>query len=120
RRVLFRSIAGQLVKLNYLKDITLPGGTDGWDPVNKTFESVPGAIYHAYIRQIGAGAVAAGGFMTLMKTITTIISSFRDSCSSFKTEGGTQNRSRTENDLSIKTVIFGSLGLVILIALLPI
>src|SRR5678816_2795034 len=73
------TIAQQLVKLNYLKDITMPGGTDGWDPVTKTFASVPGAIYHAYIRQIGAGAVAAGGFITLVKTIPTIVSSFKGS-----------------------------------------
>jgi OPT family oligopeptide transporter len=113
------AIAVQLVKLNYLKDINTAGGTDGWDPVTHTFASVPGAIYHAYIRQIGAGAVAAGGFITLMKTIPTIVSSFRDSFSSFPTKDGQEGKLRTENDLSIKTVIFGSLALVVLIALLP-
>lgn len=113
------AVAAQLVKLNYLKDINVAGGTDGWDPATHTFASVPTAIYHAYIRQIGAGAVAAGGFMTLMKTIPTIIASFRDSFGSFQNEGGQTTKSRTENDLSIKTVLFGSLALIVLIALMP-
>ena len=42
------------------------------------------AIYRAYVRQIGAGAVAAGGFITLIKTIPTIISSFKGSIGSLK------------------------------------
>lgn len=37
------------------------------------------AIYRAYVRQIGAGAVAAGGFITLIKTIPTIIGAFKSS-----------------------------------------
>ncbi|HAP00897.1 MAG TPA: oligopeptide transporter, OPT family [Bacteroidetes bacterium] len=114
------TIAAQLVKLNYLKDIAVAGGTDGWNPVTHTFDSVPTAIYHAYIRQIGAGAVAAGGFMTLIKTIPTIASSFKDSFSSMKDKTSEANKVRTENDLPIKTVVFGSLALIVLIAVLPI
>ena len=114
------TIAAQLVKLNYLKDIAVAGGTDGWNPVTHTFDSVPTAIYHAYIRQIGAGAVAAGGFMTLIKTIPTIASSFKDSFSSMKDKTSEANKVRTENDLPIKTVVFGSLALIVLMAVLPI
>ncbi len=114
------TIAAQLVKLNYLKDIAVAGGSDGWNPVTHTFDSVPTAIYHAYIRQIGAGAVAAGGFMTLIKTIPTIASSFKDSFSSMKDKTSEANKVRTENDLPIKTVVFGSLALIVLMAVLPI
>ena len=114
------TIAIQLVKLNYLKDIAVAGGADGWNPLTHTFDSVPTAIYHAYIRQIGAGAVAAGGFMTLIKTIPTIVSSFKDSFTSIKDKTAGANKSRTENDLPIKTVIFGSLALIGLMAVLPI
>jgi len=113
------TIAQQLVKLNYLKDINVAGGTDGWDPVTHTFASFPTAIYHAYIRQIGAGAVAAGGFMTLMKTIPTIVSSFRDSLGSFKNKEDHATKLRTENDLSIRTVLLGCLALIVLISLMP-
>ena len=111
-------IATQLVKLGYLANIDTAGGLGNWDPAAKAFENPARAIYFAYIRQIGAGAVAAGGFITLMKTVPTIISSFRESIGSLKeTSGG--GVMRTERDLSFKVVIIGSLVLVALISLLP-
>ncbi len=112
------TIALQLVKLGYLSDVATAGGPGSWDPATHTFGSYADAIYRAYIRQIGAGAVAAGGFITLMKTIPTIISSFKESVGSLK-EKGAVTASRTEKDLSFKVVIIGSLILVALIALLP-
>lgn len=111
-------IAMQLVKLGYLADINSSGGPGVWDPAAHTFGSYADAIYRAYIRQIGAGAVAAGGFITLAKTIPTIISSFRESIGSLKEKGET-GILRTDRDLSFKVVIIGSLILVALIALLP-
>ncbi len=114
------TIALQLVKLGYLKDIAVAGGPGGWDPATQTFADTAGAIYRAYIRQIGAGAVAAGGFITLFKTIPTIISAFKGSVSSV---GGDKENApavkRTERDLNIKVVLFGSIGLVLLMAFLP-
>jgi OPT family oligopeptide transporter len=115
-------IASQLVKLGYIADITKPGGPGGWDPAAHNFADWSKAIYWAYIRQIGAGAVAAGGFITLIKTIPTIISSFKGSISSLKKNSGisaTDNVPRTERDLSIKVVGFGSLLLILIIAFLP-
>src|SRR5688500_18631773 len=58
-------IAAQLAKLGYLKDVSTAGGPGGWNPATQGFEDWSVAIYRAYIRQIGAGAVAAGGFITL-------------------------------------------------------
>ncbi len=78
------TIALQLVKLGYLKDVLTPGGPGGWDPVTNTFDNTATAVYRAYVRQIGAGAVAAGGFITLIKTLPTIVSSFRESVNSMK------------------------------------
>lgn len=111
--------AEQLVKLGYLGGMDVAGGPGGWDPAKGAFGDYAAALYRAYIRQIGAGAVAAGGFITLIKTIPTIISSFRDSIGSLKdnTEGGTVER--TDRDLSFKVVIYGSLGLIAIMALLP-
>ncbi|MBI1767392.1 MAG: OPT/YSL family transporter [Bacteroidetes bacterium] len=114
----FETVAHQLVTLGYLKDLTVSGGKGNWDPVTKTFANPASALYFAYIRQIGAGAVAAGGFITLMKTIPTIVSSFRESMGSLK-EKGEAGILRTERDLSFKVVIIGSLLLVVLIAILP-
>jgi OPT family oligopeptide transporter len=114
----FENVANQLVTLGYLHDVATAGGKGGWDPVTKTFANPATALYFAYIRQIGAGAVAAGGFITLLKTIPTIVSSFRESMGSLK-EKGEAGVSRTERDLSFKVVIIGSLILVVLIAILP-
>lgn len=113
------TIAEQLVKLGYLKDLMTAGGPGGWNPQTHEFANISTAIYRAYIRQIGAGAVAAGGFITLLKTIPTIISSFKGSMESLKNRQAGVAVARTENDLSFLTVIGGSIALVVLIALLP-
>jgi OPT family oligopeptide transporter len=111
-------IALQLVKLGYLTDINSGGGPGNWDPTTHTFGNYSAAIYRAYIRQIGAGAVAAGGFITLIKTIPTIISSFRESISSLK-EKSEAGVSRTERDLSFKVVIIGSVILIAVLTFMP-
>jgi OPT family oligopeptide transporter len=111
--------AHQLVKLGLLADMSKAGGSVGWDPVSKTFADYPLAIYQAYVKQIGAGAVAAGGFITLLKTIPTIISSFKDSLGSIKDGKPMSDTKRTDRDLSLKIVGIGSLALVILVAVLP-
>ncbi|MBD0332148.1 MAG: OPT/YSL family transporter, partial [Chitinophagaceae bacterium] len=111
-------IATQQVKLGFLKDVTTAGGYGAWNPATHTFADPATAIYRAYIRQIGAGAVAMGGFITLIKTIPTIISSFKESVGAVK-EVRTEGRLRTERDLSMKVVLIGSLALIGLIALLP-
>ena len=77
-------IAAQLVKLGYLASVATPGGPGGWDPATHAFASAATAVYRAYVRQIGAGAVAAGGFITLLKTLPTIVSSFRESLASLR------------------------------------
>lgn len=115
-------IASQLAKLGYLKDVNTAGGPGGWNPATQGFDDWSQAIYRAYIRQIGAGAVAAGGFITLIKTIPTIISSFKGSIGSLKNDGtgaALTKVPRTEQDLSIKVVGIGSLVLLLVIALLP-
>src|ERR1035437_457147 len=112
-------IATQLVKLGYLKDINTAGGPGGWNPVTHLFGDTSSALYRAYIRQVGAGAVAAGGFITLMKTIPTIISSFKESIGSIKDRKEGKSTLRTEKDLSLKIVLFGSLALILLMAFIP-
>jgi OPT family oligopeptide transporter len=113
------TIALQLVKLGSLPDVKSPGGYGNWDPATHTFGNYADALYRAYIRQIGAGAVAAGGFITLIKTIPTIVSSFRESIGSLKDKVAAGGVIRTERDLSFNVVIIGSIALVILTAILP-
>ncbi len=113
-------IASQLVKLGYLGGLDKDGGPGGWIAATHSFNDYSVAIYRAYIRQIGAGAVAAGGFITLFKTIPTIISSFRGSIGSLKKDGTeTTTVLRTERDLSVKIVGIGSVVLILLMTVLP-
>ena len=112
-------IAAQQVKLGLIHDIAQANrGAGGWNPVTHSFTDKAEAIYRAYIRQIGAGAVAAGGFITLIKTIPTIISSFKQSIGSVGEKKGEEVK-RTDRDLDIKIVLFGSLALIALMAALP-
>lgn len=111
--------AKQLVKLGLLTDLTTAGGAGGWDPTSLTFSDYPRAIYQAFVKQIGAGAVAAGGFITLLKTIPTIVATFKESMGSLNKSGEKTLIKRTDRDLSLKVVAIGSLILVILMAILP-
>lgn len=112
------SVAIQQIKLGYLANLETPGGPGNWNPATKTFADPAEALYRAYIRVIGAGAVAMGGLITLIKTIPTIVASFKESIGAVKEVGG-DSRKRTERDLSMKVVLFGSIALIILISLLP-
>jgi OPT family oligopeptide transporter len=112
------TIALQLNKLGYMGDLA-QAGAFGWDPATQTFADVPTAIYRAYVRQIGAGAVAAGGFITLLKTLPTIVSSFKGSLASIRGGKGAQSTARTSRDLPFGVVIGGSLALVGIMTFLP-
>ncbi|PZP51170.1 MAG: oligopeptide transporter, OPT family [Pseudopedobacter saltans] len=113
-------IALQLVKQGYLSNVATAGGPGSWNPVTHQFADITDAIYRAYIRNVGAGAVAAGGFITLLKTIPTIITSFKESIGSVKNkDGAAQSTLRTDRDISLKVVGFGSLALILLIAFIP-
>ncbi|MCO4291395.1 oligopeptide transporter, OPT family [Solitalea sp. MAHUQ-68] len=113
------TVATQLIKLGYMKDLVTAGGDLGWNPITKTFEDTASAIYYAYVRQIGAGAVAIGGLMTLLKSIPTIVRSFKESLGSLNDRQTDANVSRTERDLSFRVVIIGSVILVLLILFMP-
>lgn len=76
------------------------------------------AIWGSYIRYIGAGAVAAGGIISLIKSLPLILTTFKDSLKGLK--GGTKAGSRrTEQDLDMRIVLGGSLVLILVIWLLP-
>ncbi len=115
------TIAAQLVKLGYLSSLAAEGGKGNWNPATHQFADYATAIYYAYIRQIGAGAVAAGGIITLIKTIPTIVKSVGSSIKSIKNNSGAEGDTslRTERDLSMKWVGIGSLALILLISILP-
>jgi putative OPT family oligopeptide transporter len=111
-------VPGDAVYAQLVKVGNNPAGF-GWDPATHTFANTANAIYRAYVRQIGAGAVAAGGFITLIKTLPTIYTSLRDSIRSLSDKTVAASIKRTDRDLSFVTVIAGSLGLVLVLAALP-
>src|SRR5262245_19353806 len=79
----------------------------------------PSEIRLGYVRYIGAGAVAAGGLITLLRTLPTIIGAFRDSFKSLRDMKAGIAPARTEREIPITYVIIGSLALVFIVALLP-
>jgi putative OPT family oligopeptide transporter len=92
----------------------------GWDPAARTFADLPNAVYRAYVRQMGAGAVAAAGVITLVHTFPTIWSSLRASLRSLGAgAAAAAGVRRTDRDLSFATVIGGSVALVVVLVLLP-
>ncbi|MCS6914931.1 MAG: oligopeptide transporter, OPT family [Myxococcales bacterium] len=97
-----------------LEDLHRLGFSDAWIQSHGVAEQ----IYRAYIRYIGAGAVACAGVMTLLKTMPTIVASFRDSMRDLR-HGGGNSQVRTERDIPIPIVVLGALLLVGLIAVLP-
>ena len=97
-----------------LADLHALGYNDAWIATHSVAEQ----IYRAYVRYIGAGAVACAGLMTLLKTLPTIVSSFRDSIRDLR-GGGNSNPIRTERDLPLVVVVIGTIVLGLLIALLP-
>lgn len=76
------------------------------------------AIWSNYVRYIGAGALAAGGIISLVKTLPLIIRTFRDSIKSMK-GGQALDTSRTARDLSMKLVLFAIAVLTLLVWLVP-
>src|SRR5690242_5062692 len=76
-------------------------------------------IWSGYIRYTGAGAVLAAGIITLIRTIPTIVSSFRDSVKDFSAGRAGAMRLRTERDIPMTVVLVGSLLLAFFLALAP-
>jgi putative OPT family oligopeptide transporter len=76
-------------------------------------------IYRAYVRYIGAGAVACAGVMTLIKTLPTIVGAFKESVKSLGEGAGAAKKIRTDDDLGMGVVVVGSIVLALLIAVLP-
>lgn len=77
------------------------------------------AIWENYIRYIGAGAVAAGGIISLIKTMPLIGKTFMKSMKSFSWRTD-KNCLRTERDLPMAVILFIILILFLIIWLVPV
>ncbi|MGD0730131.1 MAG: oligopeptide transporter, OPT family [Terracidiphilus sp.] len=73
----------------------------------------PSQLWSTYIRPMGAGAVAASGLITLLRTLPTIVSALTAGFKNLRPgTAGAAKPLRTEDDLSMRTVVLGSLALV--------
>ena len=75
-------------------------------------------IWSFYIRYIGAGALAAGGIISLVKSLRLIIRTFRDAVKGMA-GGGAVRTERTAQDISIRIVLPAILILTLLVWLVP-
>ncbi len=81
-------------------------------------ESGASGIWDSYIRYIGAGALAAGGIISLVKSLPTIVKTFGGAMKSLKGSSAA-SQERTAQDLNMKFVIIAILVLTIVVWLLP-
>ena len=81
-------------------------------------DMTPGEIWHRYVRYIGAGAVATGGIITLIKSIPTMVESFRLSVQHIST-GVTTAVERIDLDLSFRTIVLWMIGILAVLTLVP-
>jgi putative OPT family oligopeptide transporter len=75
----------------------------------------PDDIWRSYIRPMGAGAVAAAGLITLLRTLPTIISALRAGLKDVggQTAGGSaESANRTDRDVPLRWVVVGSIVIV--------
>ena len=93
------------------------GLTTALAPATKLISEMdPGEIRGKYILYIGAGAVAAGGIISLARSLPTILQGIRSGLSDFrKAASAHASILRTERDLSMKLVAVGVGGLILAI-----
>ena len=76
-------------------------------------------IWNRYVRYIGAGAVATGGIVTLIRSIPTMIESFKLSVSQIGAGADTAAVERTDRDLSFKTVLIWVAAVLMVLTFVP-
>jgi putative OPT family oligopeptide transporter len=83
-------------------------------------EMSPSAIRGAYVLYIGAGAVAAGGIISLFRSLPTIWSGLKGGLADLRGgQAATAGAPRTDQDMSMKVVIGGIIVLIAMIMIFP-
>ena len=76
------------------------------------------AIWSNYVKYIGAGAIATGGIISLVKSLPLIVGTFRDSMKSMK-GGKNTSTARTAQDLPMNIIFLGIVLMVFVIWIVP-
>ena len=103
--------------------IIIFGGVNTMYPGTDTIANIyaeggASAIWNTYIRYIGAGMVATGGIISLVKSLPLIVTTFIDAMKSIKNSDKSSSK-RTEKDLDMRIVIVGVAVMTIAIWLIP-
>lgn len=92
----------------------------GTDTIAKIYaENGASGIWGTYVRYIGAGAVACGGILSLIKSLPLIIKTFGGAMKGLKGSKGEGTGERTDKDLNIGIILGATLVIAILIWLIP-
>ena len=77
----------------------------------------PDQLWRTYIRPMGAGAVAAAGVITLIRTLPTIVSALRSGLKDVRAQnaGEATGDSRIDQDIPMRTVIAGSIVVIVML-----
>ena len=76
------------------------------------------AIWSTYVKYIGAGAIATGGIISLIKSLPLIVTTFRDSIKSMKGSKSTSTE-RTAQDLPMQFILLGIVAMIFIIWIVP-
>lgn len=91
----------------------------GTEPIGQIFAAGgASAIWSSYIRYIGAGALAAGGIISLIKSLPLIVTTFSGAMKSMAGAKADSSQ-RTAKDLNLKFVLISILILTVLVWLVP-
>ncbi|MBC1974128.1 OPT family oligopeptide transporter [Listeria booriae] len=123
-------IAGQMVAGGLMASLVLipaiaffgAGSSDIIFPATEALKTLDASmIWDNYIRYIGAGAVAAGGLITLAKTLPAIWQTLRSTMVGLNKSKGYKvvELERTDKDIPMKWVLIGIAVLIVVIAFDP-
>lgn len=101
--------------------LSLFGGDSVLFPATDPISSLSSfGLWGSYIRYIGAGAVAAGGIMSLIKSMPLIIKTFGQAMKDYSQKDFGNSNIRTDKDLPIKYIAIGVVVIIICIWLVPV
>lgn len=90
----------------------------GTDPIS-TMDTW--GIWSSYIRYVGAGAVAAGGIMSLIKSLPMIVKTFRDAMKGFGAKTGADDRLNKDISMNVVILLIGIIAIAMwLIPVIPV
>jgi putative OPT family oligopeptide transporter len=83
-------------------------------------QMTPDQIWGSYIRPMGAGAVAAAGLITLLRTLPTIISALRAGLKDVRSEGAGESSAanRIDRDVPMRVVVLGTVVIMVMMWIL--